>query len=150
MFINVVVHLGHHLSYDLSVTVDISMKTRDFVKKANLLLYTFSAADPVVKTHLFQSYRLSLCGCYLWNLSCPGIRSFEVAYNNILRSIWHLPYNSHTGIVYSAARLPNIINSVHSRSSSLLHSALLCPLPIVHTVFKDSSQLVYTATGYNA
>ena len=77
LFINVVVHLGHHLSYDPYDTVDISMKTRDLVKNANLLLYTFSAADPAVKTHLFQSYCLCLYGCSLYNLSCSGIRSFR-------------------------------------------------------------------------
>ena len=149
-FANVVSHLGHYLSYDLSDNFDISMKTRDLVKKANLLLYTFSAADPVVKTHLFQSYCLSLYGCTLWNLSCPGIRSLEVAFNNILRRIWHLPYNSHTGIVHSTAHLPSISNLVQSRSSSFLCSALSCPSPIVSHVLKDSSHLAYTITGYNA
>ena len=77
LFVNVVLHLGHYLSYDLFDSVDIPTKTRDLVKKANLMLYTFSAADPVVKTHLFQSYCLSLYGCTLWNRSCPGIRSWR-------------------------------------------------------------------------
>ena len=148
-FVNVVVHLGHHISYDLSDTVDISMKTRDLVRKANLMLRTFSAADPAVKTYLFQSYCLSLYGCSLWSLSCPGIQSIEIAFNKILRRIWHLPYNCHTGIVHSIARLPSIFNTVLNRSLSLLRSALSCSSPIVRTVFQDSSQLVYTASGYN-
>ena len=104
----------------------------------------------IVKTRLFQSYCLSLYGCTLWNRSCPGIHSLEVAFNNILRRIWHLPYNSHTGIVHSTARLPSISNLVQCRSSSFLCSAQSCPSPIVSHVFKDSSQLAYTITGYNA
>ena len=46
-------------------------------KKANLMLYTFSAADPVVKSRLLQSYCLSLYGCSLWDLSCASIHALK-------------------------------------------------------------------------
>ena len=35
-FLDAVVHLGHHLSFDLSDTIDILHKTRELVKKSNL------------------------------------------------------------------------------------------------------------------
>ena len=47
-------------------------------KKANLMLYTFSAADPVVKSRLLQSYCLSLYGCSLWDLSCASIHTAKM------------------------------------------------------------------------
>ena len=76
------------------------------VKKANLLLITFSAADSAVKTCLLKAYCLSLYGCALWNLSCTSPNTIEVAFNNILRRIWFLPHNCRTGILHHTAHLP--------------------------------------------
>ena len=62
-FTDTVVHLGHTLSFDNSDTADILFKARDLVRKANLMLHTFSAADPLVKSCLFKFYCLSLYAC---------------------------------------------------------------------------------------
>ena len=78
-FCDVVVHLGHLLCHDLSDSDDILSKAWDLIRKANLMLYTFSAADPVVKSRLLQSYCLSLYGSALWKLLCPAIHSIEVS-----------------------------------------------------------------------
>ncbi len=149
-FVEDVIHLGHYLSFDLSDSVDILSKSRDLIKKANLMLYTFSVADPLVKTRLLQCYCLSLFGCALWNLSCPALSTIEVSFNNILRRIWQLPRNSHTGILHLTARLPSIVNVVLSRSSALLFKARSSPSSIVRLVFQASSTLSYTSVGYNA
>ena len=149
-FCDVVVHLGQRLSFDLSDSDDILSKARDLIRKANLMLYTFSVADPVFKSRLLQSFCLSLYGCALWNLSCFSIHSIEVAFNTILRRIWHLPRNCHTGILHLTAFLPILFNIFISRSSALLSSALSCPSLIVRKVFHDASILAYTHTGYNA
>ena len=50
------------------IDADILSKAWDLVRKAYLMLYTFSAADPVVKSCLLQSYCLSLYSCSHWNL----------------------------------------------------------------------------------
>ncbi len=150
-FVNTVVHLGHLLEYNLSDSADILAKTRDFTRKANLMLYTFSAADPFVKTRLLQSFCLSLHGCPHWSLSCTALSSLEVdlAFNNVLRRIWGLPRNCHTWILHLTAHLPSIFNVVSSRSSTLLNCALKCPSSVVRSVFQKCSTLVYTCTGYN-
>ena len=67
-FCDVVVHLGHLLCHDLSDSDDILSKARDLIRKANLMIYTFSAADSVVKSCLLQSYCLSLYDSALWKL----------------------------------------------------------------------------------
>ena len=95
------------------------------------MTYTFSVADPVVKSCLLQSYCLSLYGSALWKLSCPAIHSIEVSFNNILRRIWHLPCNCHTRILHLTARLPRLVNVIISRAASLLSSALSCSSLIV-------------------
>ena len=73
----------------------------------------------------------------------------EVAFNKILRRIWKLPFNSHTRIVHSTARLLNLFNVVSARSLSLLSSALSCPSFPVSFIYRVSSNLVYTPCGFN-
>ena len=64
-FLNSVCHLGHILSYNLSDNDDIVFKSRDLLKKANLLFCNFKFCNPHTLTLLFRSYCLSLdalCG----------------------------------------------------------------------------------------
>ena len=48
------------------------------------------------------------------------------------------------------ALLPSIFNVVQSRSSTLLSRALSSPSYVVKTIFRDSSMLAFTQTGFNA
>ena len=149
-FSDSVTHLGHKLTYDLSDSCDILHCTQDLIKKANCMLYTFSAADAPTKTRLLQSYCLSLYGSALWNLDCRELRSLEVAFNKILRRIWHLPARCHTAIVHSVAGLQSIFNIVRSQSIVLFRAAKACPSNTVRHVFNKSKKLVFTSTGFNA
>ena len=144
-----VVHLGHVLSYDLSDTADITSKSCDLIRKANCLLRTFAGVDPVVLTRLLRVYCLSLYGSALWLTSSKSLHVIEVAFNNILRRIWNLPARTHTGILHCVAQLQSIVNTVLSRSKSLLHSACVCPSPVVQSVFRDSSSFCFTFCGFN-
>ena len=99
-FLDTVTHLGHLLHYNLSDVPDINHKLRNMVKKANCLLASFPRVGPIILTRLFQSYCLSLYGSALWTLSCPALYHLEVAFNKILRKIWHLPYRSHTQVLF--------------------------------------------------
>ena len=90
--------------------------------------------DPLVKSCLLKFYCLSLYGCSLWNLSCHSLCSIEVSFNNILRCIWKLPRNCHTGILHLTALLPSIFNVVQSQSSTLLSRALSSPSYVFKTL----------------
>ena len=57
--------------------------------------------------------------------------------------------NSHTRIVHCTARLTSLFNTILSRSSSLLRSALACPSFPASYIFRASSGLVYTCVGFN-
>ena len=135
-FCNVVCHLGHFLSFSLSDEVDIVYRTRDFLKKANLLFFNFKYCTPAVLTFLLRSYCLSLYGCSLWRLNSSSMSRIEVAFNKVLRRIWYLPCNLHTRIVHCTARLYSMYNFVYSRSCSLLQSC--SSFPVSH-VFHSSS-----------
>ena len=150
-FVNTVTHLGHVLAYNLSDSTDIVLKTRDMVKKANCLLCSFTGADPATLTHLFRSFCLSLHGAALWNLSNPTLCSLEVAFNNILRKLWRLPFNCHTRILHLTARLKSLYNVIFYRSRSFLCSATSkCPSSLVRAIFSSSASLCYTSVGYNS
>ncbi len=94
------------------------------VRKASCILSTFSGCNPHTLTLLFQSHCLSLYGGALWSLSSSALLSLEVSFNNILRKIWKLPRNSHTGIVHQTAKLPRLFNVIHDRYRTLLNSAV--------------------------
>ena len=138
-----------YLTYDLSDNEDIVFRSRDFLKKANLLFYNFKFCSPSTLTFLLRSFCLSLYGCALWRLDSKAITSIEVAFNKVLRRIWNLPFNSHTRIVHCTARLFSIFNLISAGPSSLLFSALSCSSFPVAFIFHICSDLAYTTTGFN-
>ena len=148
-FVDTVTHLGHILRFDLDDGDDIIRCTREMVRKANYMLRSFSCADVLVETKLYQSFCLSLYGCSLWNLSCKSFSIIEVAFNNIIRKIWALPRDSHTRIVHCIANLQSIFNTTYRRSATLLHRVCNSDSVTLRAVFQDSSSLAYTATGFN-
>ena len=117
-------------------------------RKANLMIYTFSAADPAVKSHLLQSYCLSLYGSALWKLPFTQSRSLLTTYSDA------------SGI-FNAIATPEFYTLLLACPVCLMLSFLgqhpFCQLPspallalIVRKVFSESSLLAYTHTGYNA
>ena len=89
---------------------------------------------------LFHAYCLSLYGCSLWRLDCPALRSLGVAFNQVIRRIWHLPRNCHTAIVHSVGLISSIFNIVFARFNKFFSSAVSHSSPLVRSVFVVSSQ----------
>ena len=144
-----VTHLGHILSYDLDDKKDILRAIKDINRKANSILCTFNAADPFIKTFLIKSYCLSLYGCSLWSLSSTSIKLIEVAVNKILRKLWKLPYNSHTGITHRVARFDFICNLVYRRFCSFIQRSLCSEYHLIRFIFKTSLYRAFSFIGYN-
>jgi len=143
-------HLGHILRSDLSDTDDILRVQTDMCRRANCLLSTFYAANPVVKTTLFRSFCLSLYGSALWRLSSSSLRSLEVTFNNLLRKIWKLPRQCHTSILHCTSSLQSLFNVVVYRSSKLCQKARDTGIPLIHDIFTEAPRLSYTTFGFNA
>ena len=129
-----VIHLDNYLMMNLSVDLDIQMKTMDFIKQANSVISRFNLADSVLKTHLFQSYHLSFYGGALLCLSSSQIKALEVSYNNILHRIWSLPRVSHTAFVHLVAELRCVYNLLYHRLLKLVCKALNHDSILVHSV----------------
>ena len=140
-----VTHLGHILIYDLNDRPDVICVIKDMNCKANSILCTFKWADPFIKCFLIKSYCLSLL---LW--LCPLViivSSCENDLNKLLRKIWNLPYNSHTGILHCVAHVSTISNIIYNRSLSMFSSAMTSS-NLVKYIFIGSSKLVYSRTVY--
>ena len=77
------IHQGGMLSPICSLSDDenIVHVWKDLTRKANCMLHSFSCCSPFVKTKLFSSFCLSLCGSCLWSSSSPALRSLETTFN---------------------------------------------------------------------
>ena len=144
-----VTHLGHILSYDLDDREDILRAIKDINRKANSILCSFNAADPFTKSILIKSYCLSLYGCSLWSLSSTSLKLIEVAVNKLLRKIWNLTYNSHTGIVHCVARFDFVCNLVSKRFCSFIQRSLSSEYQLIRSIFRTSLNHAFSFTGYN-
>jgi hypothetical protein len=114
------------------------------IKMAYYLLFWLSGDVPETLTRLFSSVCLLLHGAAIWNLSNPSPRSLEVAFNNTLWKIWHLPFNCHTRIPHLAASLVSPFDLIYCQSQSPFISATTkSPSSIVHSVFSSSVNLCY-------
>ena len=97
-------------------------------RKANSVVCKFSAVDPFTKT-----YCLSLYGCPLFTIH-------QVALNKLLRKLWNLSCDSHSGIVHCIAQIPAISNLFYDRFCSLFSSVLSSSSSLLRSIFVLSSQ----------
>ena len=121
---------------------------KDMNRKGNSVLCRFSALDPFIKCFLIKTYCLSLYGCSLRSLSSPSIRIIEVAFNKLLRKIWNLPYNSHTGIVHCTAKIHSVSNMLYDCFCSLHSFALSSSSSLIQSIFVSSTQHIHGYTHY--
>ena len=68
-FSDSVCHLGHMLSCDLSDSIDIEMKIKEFIRCANCLYLNFGMCSPAVKPSFFWSFCMSFYGGALWRIT---------------------------------------------------------------------------------
>ena len=123
--------------------------SKDMCRKVNHLLHIFSCCDTSVKTQLFSSFCPSLYGAALWRVSCPQLRALEVSFNNIMRKIWLLPRQSHTGIVHSVAGLQSIYNIVLNCPRKPIASATRSKCTLPSELFSECEVTAFTTFGYN-
>ena len=142
----ILIHLGHILTSNQDDREDIIRVIKDINPKANLVLCKFHAADSFIKCYLIKSYCLSLYGATLWSLSSPSLHLIEVAVNKIPRKTWNLSYRSHTGVTHCIARIPTVS---FPPFLFLLLSCFFSPNIFLRSIFIDSSNFVYSFTGYN-
>ena len=142
-------HLGHVLQENLQDDLDIQRCRSDFIKRANCILHRFAFCTPEVLSYLLRCYCMSFYGCAIWDLSSPSIKSLDVCMNKVLRRIWSLPYNSHTGILHVVSKCCSVYNVCYNRFCKLFHRAKSSNNKLVHSVFSVLSSSCRNYIGYN-
>ena len=94
--------------------------------------------DPFVKKHFVST----LATVYLFMVAVrgPSISLIEIALKKILRKIWHLPPQSHTGIVHCVSHVHTISNMLYHRFQSFFSRALCSSSSLLRNIFYDLSQ----------
>ena len=78
------------------------------------------------------------------------LKCLEVCFNNMPDFTYNnLPPRCHTSILHLVAGLPSMFNTVISRSLNLTATAQSFSSSLIADIFKHSSNLVYTSTGFN-
>ena len=144
-----VTHLGHILTENLRDDLDIKRCRADFIKRANCTLHRFSFCTPEVLSYLLRCYCMSFYGCAIWDLSSPLIKCIDVCMNKVLRRVWSLPYNCHTGIIHVVSDCCSVFNVCYNRFCKLLLTAKCSCNRLVREVFVSSSFSCRNYIGYN-
>ena len=92
-------YLGIHVRSDLNDSDDILTKHRDFFVCVNSLMGNFQSLPSNILYTLFVHYCMSFYGSQAWNLRCK-----DKAFNRGLRTVWKLPYNTHTKLVLALSK----------------------------------------------
>ena len=150
---NAINHLGHILTHNLSDDEDINAISKESCVAKPITFCTSFPADSVtyLSKHSFSQVSVYLFTVHaaLWRVSCPQLRALEVSFNNILRKIWSLPRQSHTGIVHSVAGQKSIYNIVLNRSRKLIASAARSKCTLLSELFSECAVTAFTSFGYN-
>ena len=99
-------HLGC-LVGNISQKERISHGVNDFIGKVNMLKCHFGSLPPNVTYSLFKSHCMPLYASALWDLSHPAMEKFFIAWRKSIRSILHLPLQTHSRLLH------HICNDVH-------------------------------------
>jgi hypothetical protein len=103
--VNVDKHLGCVLG-NVSNRDKICPFIRDFIVRVNSLKCHFKNAPVDVTCHLFHTFCMPLYSSTLWDLSHPSIGEFYTTWRKCIRSLFHLPYRTHSRL------LPGLCNDL--------------------------------------
>ena len=81
--------------------------------------------------------------------ACNQLKSLEIAFNNILRRIWKLPRNSHTGILHKVAHLDSIYNRLILLSDCFARKMCESKSSLLHNTFNLFYTSAFTPVGNN-
>ena len=101
-------NLGHMLSDDESMNVDMDLKINSFIGKFHSLRQQLGPQDPIVMLTLVNTYLTSLYGSNIWDLSSAASERIDTTWNKIVRQIFQLPMDTHRYIVENLTHCKHI------------------------------------------
>ena len=94
--VQLVKHLGHILTSDLSDDKDIMHQTSMYNRKANAVLSDFKHISGDLRVKIVQSYCSSFYGSQLWDLSNKCIDRLSITWRKSIRKALTIPVRTHS------------------------------------------------------
>ena len=138
-FVNWYKYLGCIIETGLCDNLDIERQTQAVYIRGNMLVRNFSECSQEVKVELFRSYCSNIYGASLWcNYDVQHIKSIEVAYNNVFRSLMKIDRRSSISLCYMLANVKHFKSLFRSCTFSLYKRVISSQNAIVQCVCSSS------------
>ena len=111
---------------------------RDFYGRANSTLQAFGYFTPDVKYYLFDVYCCSFYGLMSCSMRSDNFSALCIAWNKVVRRIFHLPYRTHTNLLGPIIGKPHIKFSLYSNFIGFAYFSLLSDNPIIRCLSANS------------
>ena len=149
-------YLGHYITSDLKDHMDIGRQIKKLYAQGNTIVRKFHMCTEDVKIMLFKTYCTSLYTPHLWwNYNAGVIRKLHVAYNNVFRSLFKLPYRCSASEMFAIrhvnscqAVIRNLIyrfsNRLKASENKILSTIVNCDLLYQSALWKHWRSCLYT------
>ena len=94
--VQLVKHLGHIITSDLTDDKDIMHQTSMYNRKANAVLSDFKHISGDLRVQIMQSYCSSFYGSQLWDLSNTCIDRLSISWRKSIRKALNVPARTHS------------------------------------------------------
>ena len=144
-------HLGHELSQDGSMKIDMKFKRANFIDKSIEIRETFGFADPVQILEAINTYCGDHYGTMIWDLYSEGAGQYFRCWNTAVKLVWNVPRSTHTYFVTCqlAANFESIRTKLLSRYVKFFQSLLKSKSPEVALVANLAGRDMGSTTGSN-
>lgn len=119
-FVDRFVHLGHIVSSDLKDNPDVDHIMSNFIVSVNNMSCFFNHIDVFTRFKLFRSFCTSYYGCELWLLNCSSLLSFCISWRRALRTVWRLPFRTHSFLLPLISNILPFYDEICRRSINFL------------------------------
>ena len=100
-----------------------------------------------IKSKLISTYCMDLYGSQLWNYGTGYPEIFYVAWRNVARLIWKLPFRTHCNLLHTINNCYPIEFILEKRCIKFLHSCLSSDNLVISNVAKSSCDNCYSTFG---
>lgn len=122
-------HLGHLVSKDGSLKLDVDLKRRSFIGQFHELRQELKNPYPIIFMNLISIYISHFYGSNLWNLF--AIDDMYTSWNNMLRSVFNLPRCTHRYLLEPLSGFKHLFTLLTNRFMKFYSTLFFCGKDII-------------------
>ena len=144
-------HLGHELSEDCKMDLDMRNKRADFINKSTEVRECFNFAQPNQVLQAVKTYCCAMYGAMTWPLFSPKANEVFNSWNTCVKLAWGVPRSTHTYFVdhFLGSGLPSLKASLLSCYGKFYDSVRVSTSLELRLVASLASQDIRSSTGSN-